>query len=45
MKNKIIGIDLGIINSYICAIDCTKPKMLETPEGKNPIPLLVDFKG
>ena len=44
MKNKIIEIDLGTTNSYVCAMDCSKPKVLETPQRKRVISLFVDFK-
>ena len=45
MKNTIIGIDLGTTNSCVCVMDGTKPKVLETPEGKRTIPSVVAFKG
>ncbi len=44
-KETIIGIDLGTTNSCVCIMDGTKPKVLETPEGKRTIPSVVAFKG
>ena len=44
-KETIIGIDLGTTNSCVCVMDGTKPKVLETPEGKRTIPSVVAFKG
>ncbi len=45
MKDTIIGIDLGTTNSCVCIMDGSKPKVLETPEGKRTIPSVVAFKG
>jgi len=44
-KDTIIGIDLGTTNSCVCIMDGSKPKVLETPEGKRTIPSVVAFKG
>jgi molecular chaperone DnaK len=43
-KNVIIGIDLGTTNSCVSIMEGTKPKVLETPEGKRTIPSVVAFK-
>ncbi len=44
-KETIIGIDLGTTNSCVSIMDGSKPKVLETPEGKRTIPSVVAFKG
>jgi molecular chaperone DnaK len=41
---KIIGIDLGTTNSCVSVMDGSKPKVLETPEGKRTIPSVVSYK-
>ncbi len=43
-SNKIIGIDLGTTNSCVSIMEGTKPRVLETPEGKRTVPSIVSFK-
>ncbi|AIV03549.1 HSP70 family molecular chaperone DnaK [Candidatus Malacoplasma girerdii] len=43
-KNVIIGIDLGTTNSCVSVIEGTKPRVLETPEGKRTVPSVVSLK-
>jgi molecular chaperone DnaK len=43
-KNVIIGIDLGTTNSCVAVMEGTKPRVLETPDGKRTIPSVVAYK-
>ncbi|MDR0985767.1 MAG: molecular chaperone DnaK [Mycoplasmataceae bacterium] len=43
-KNVILGIDLGTTNSCVAIMEGTKPKVLETPEGKRTVPSVVSYK-
>ena len=43
-KNVIIGIDLGTTNSCVAVVEGSKPRILETPEGKRTVPSVVSYK-
>ena len=43
-KSVIIGIDLGTTNSCVAVVEGSKPRILETPEGKRTVPSVVSYK-
>jgi molecular chaperone DnaK len=43
--SKVIGIDLGTINSCVAVMEGDKPKVLENAEGSRTTPSMVAFGG